>query len=281
MRLLTMILFLAAGCVGSIGDESQGGGGDDDTTTPPPDTRAAKEIFKADVHPAVAKCSGAGCHDTNATSAALGKFYNTNPDTAYDATVIATTIVSTFSSIAPILTHVQAGHKGLSYTPDETTKITGWLAKETTERKATGGVNQPPPFDPKALLKVWSGCMSQENFNAAGMTAAWSGLAASNLQKCINCHNGAVGGFLIINNATQYFTALSTSTSTLLKYFTVNTADKKVVVNTGSFVAANMISGHPAFNPTTNAGMTALLKFYDSTLLRQTAGTCDPSRLTD
>jgi hypothetical protein len=36
---------------------------------------------------------------------------------------------------------------------------------------------------------------------------------------------------------------------------------------------------HPRFNPTTNAGMTALTEFYDLTVERQTAGTCDPPRL--
>jgi hypothetical protein len=277
MRLLTTILFLTAGCVGSIGDEDPGDGNPDPNPT---DGRAARVIFKADVHPAMGKCSGGVCHDINATSGAIGKFYDVNADTAYDATVIAPTMVNTFESIAPILTHVQAGHKGLSYTPDETGKITAWLAAETKER-AKAGPNTPPPFDAKGALKEWSGCMSLENFTAANMTTAWAQLGADNLQKCLNCHNGGVAGFLIINNAQQFFTQLTASSAYLLKYFTVDTVARKVIVNVGSFQAATKIAGHPTFNATTNAGMTALLKLYESTLARKAANLCDPPRLVD
>ena len=282
MRLLTTIFFLAAtGCVGDIGDEN--GGGDDDPTDPPPSGRTAKEMFTSDVYPAIGKCSGPGCHDLNATSAALGKFYTPTSDATYDATVAAPSMVSTFSSLAPILTHVQAGHKGLSYSADEAAKITAWLAKETQERANPppgGGPPPPPPFDPKVVLKEWSGCMTQANFNLANMTQAWSQLAADDGRRCVNCHTAGAAGFYISTNATTFFTQISTTTSFLLKYFSVNTAEKKVVVNTASFQSANIINGHPTF-PLTNAGMIALQKLYDSTLAKKTAGTCDPPRLLD
>ncbi|HWO18372.1 MAG TPA: hypothetical protein VNO30_06335 [Kofleriaceae bacterium] len=285
MRHLTTFFFLAAaaaGCVGNIGDQTPGGGGDDDTTDPPvTDPRPAKDIFKADVHPALGKCSGSGCHGLNATSAAVGKFYTMDAEASYNAIVMARSITSDFSALAPVLTFVQAGHKGLSYSADEATKITNWLAKETIERRDTGGPVPVPAVDPKKLLGEWSGCMTQENFNAANMTQAWSTLAADNLQKCINCHGGGIAGFLVSTNATQYFTLMTQTTSFLLKYFTVDTVAGKVVVNTGAMKSANMLSGHPPFNPTTNAGMTALGKLYDSTLAKKTAGTCDPSRLKD
>jgi len=251
------------------------------------DTRPAKQVFKEDVYASLMKCSGDSCHNTTATSGAIGKFYTASADTTYDATVAATTIVgSTFSALSPVLTHVQAGHKGLSYTPDETTKMTNWLTKEATERAGGGsgsgsGTPQPPPFDPKKVLAEWSGCMSQENFNAANMTQAWSTLASSGLQKCINCHGGAIGGFLILTQATPYFETMTTTTAVLLKYFTVNAVDKKVVVNTGSFESANKIQGHPTFDVLNNNGMIALKKLYDSTAARKAANTCDPPRLKD
>jgi hypothetical protein len=277
MRVLTTILFLAAGCVGSIGDENPG----DDDPNPDPDpvdTRTAREIFKADVHPAIGKCSSGACHDINATaSPALSKFYDANADTSYDATVVTSTLVGTFTSLAPILTHIQAGHKGLTYTPDETSKITAWLAAETKERAANP--NQPPPFDSKAALKEWSGCMSQENFNAANMAPAWSTLGADNLQKCLNCHNGGVAGFYISANATNFFNAISTQGAYLIKYFGVDAAARTVIVNTGAFESANKIVGHPTFPVDTNAGMIALKKFYDSTMARKMANQCDPPRL--
>jgi hypothetical protein len=112
------------------------------------------------------------------------------------------------------------------------------------------------------------------------MTQAWSTLGADNLQKCLNCHLAGAAGFYISNNATAFFNQISTSTPFLLKYFSVNSAERKVVVNTASFQSANKINGHPTFS-LTNAGMTALLKFYDLTLAKKTAGTCDPPRLTD
>jgi hypothetical protein len=287
MRLLTTFFFLAAaaaGCVGSVGPGDTGDDGGDDGTDPPPtDPRPAKDIFKADVHAALGKCSGSGCHGINATSAAVGKFYTMDAEASYNAIVMARSISSDFSALAPVLTFVQAGHKGLSYSADETTKIKNWLAKETEERKNTPGPVPVPAVDPKKLLGDWSGCMTQENFNAAGMTQAWSTLAADNLQKCINCHGGGLNGFFVSTNATGYFNLLTQTTSFLLKYFTVDTVAGKVIVNTGSFksAAALPITTHPPFNPTTNAGMTALQKLYDSTLAKQTAGTCDPSRLKD
>jgi hypothetical protein len=282
MRLLTSILFLAAaGCVGSIGDENPG----DDPKDPDPnptDTRTAKEMFTADVHPAVAKCSGGACHDINATaSPALSKFYNADASTSYDATVNTTALIGSpaFTSLAPILTHVQAGHKGLAYTPDEASKITNWLAAETKER--ADNPDLPPPFDAVAALKEWSGCMSLENFNAANMAPAWSTLAADNLQKCLNCHVGGVAGFYISCNATNFFNAISTQAAYLIKYFGVDGAARKVIVNTGAFESANKIGGHPTFPVDTNAGMIALKKFYESTLARKELNQCDPPRLID
>jgi hypothetical protein len=283
MRLLTTLLFLAAGCVGSIGDENGGGDGDGDGDGNPQPTRTAREMFKSDVHPALAKCQSDACHNITAQSPALSKFYSPNADTAYDAVVITSTLIGSpsFSELAPILQFIKAAHKGLSYTVDEETKMKAWLAKETEERAAGGGSNQPPPFDAKAALKEWSGCMSLENFNAAGMTNAWATLGADNLQKCLNCHNGGVAGFYISANAQNFFNAISTQAAYLVKYFGINAAERTIVVNTGSFQSANMIQGHPTFPIETNAGMIALKKFYESTLARKTANLCDPPRLVD
>lgn len=281
MRLLTTIFFIAtAGCVGGVGSDDQGG--DDDPNDPPMGGKTAKEMFTADVYPILAKCSGGGCHDLAGASAALGKFYTPTADATYNATIVAPSIVQDFSSLAPILVFVQAGHKGLTYSPDETSKITAWLAKETEERSKPGPnmPPPPPPFDPKVPLKEWSGCMTQANFDAAGMTQAWSTLGADNLQKCLNCHLAGAAGFYISNNSTAFFTQISTSTPFLLKYFSVSTVEKKVVVNTASFQSANKIQGHPTF-ALTNAGSIALQKLYESTLAKKTAGTCDPPRLMD
>jgi hypothetical protein len=278
--LLTSILVLAAGCVGNVGSENMG---DDGTTN---DTRPAKTVFKADVFPALGKCSGGACHDIGGTSSALSKFYNVDADMTYTATVMTPTLVDNFSSLAPILQHIQGGHKGLMYSPDEATKITNWLAKETSERAGGGGgggggSNQPPAFDSKKALETWSGCLSVANFKTANMTNAFNTLAADNLQKCVNCHQGAISGFYIGTAEQTYFDQVTQHTAYLLKYFTVDSAAQKVIVNLASFKSATMISGHPTFNPTTNIGVTALNKLYELTTARQTANQCDPSRLKD
>jgi len=65
------------------------------------------------------------------------------------------------------------------------------------------------------------------------------------------------------------------------RYFTVDTAAKKVIVNQASFKSAAMISGHPTFDAVNNAGMIALKKFFDLTDARLTANQCDPPRLKD
>ncbi len=283
MRLLTTILFLAAtGCVGDIGDDNPGDGSGSGSGSG--DTRAAKEIFKADVHLAVAKCAGPACHNVDATAtAAKSKFYSPDSEASYQATVMAPNLIGSpeFSALAPILTYVQAGHQGLTYSPDDTAKITAWLAAETKERTPTGGgSNQPPPFDVKAALKEWSGCMSLENFQASNMTQAWANLAGGSNQRCLNCHLGGIAGFLISDNAQQFFTGLSTQAAYLIKYFSIDVAQRKVVVGTGAFESANLITGHPTF-PIENAGMVALRKFYDLTVARKEANQCDPPRLID
>jgi hypothetical protein len=285
MRLLPIILVLATGCVGSVGDEDGGGDGSGSGSGSGMGQRA-KAAFKNDVHPVILKCSGGVCHDTTATSAALSKFYNADQEVSYNASVTSASLIGTFSAAAPIITHIEAGHKGLSWSPDEKTKITGWLAKETQERMdGGGGSNTPPVFDAKAALKTFSGCVKLADFTASGMTAGWANLAGDNQAKCLNCHLGGVAGFLISNNNQQFFDGMTSYTGFFQKYFTVDGTAKTVVVNKGSFIAANMIvtptGNHPTFPVETNAGMVALKKLYDLAKAHQTAGTCDPARLKD
>jgi hypothetical protein len=61
-------------------------------------------------------------------------------------------------------------------------------------------------------------------------------------------------------------------------YFTVDPATEKVVINTGSFKAANSSPGHPKFNADTNAGMTSLTTFYMATAANTA---CDAPRMVD
>jgi len=148
------------------------------------------------------------------------------------------------------------------------------------------GVTTPPmpdapaPLTPKQVLEQWSGCMTLTDFQTANMAEAWSELSASNNQLCRNCH--ADGGFSFIASPDEnlFFTIMSEHSFYLVKFFSVQGED--VIINTVSFQnAAVTLASHPRFNSAENAGMIALKQFYDATLARKTAGTCDPPRLKD
>jgi cytochrome c553 len=276
------LLLATTGCVGEIGEN---GPNNNNPTPDGGDTTSNKmgpAVFARDVYPAMAKCSGGACHSTDAVSGALGKYYSADAAASYQAIQNAPTIVGTYSSIAPILTHIAAGHKEITYTPEEITKITGWLALETEERKEGGNPNDPPPVDPVALLKTFSGCMTLADFTAANMPTAWGNLAADNNQKCINCHGQGGDGFIASTDPEIFFKVVSEQQGYMLKFFTVDTnvMPAKVIINTGSFInAGETIANHPRFNATTNLGMSALLEFYELAAAKLAAGTCGPPTL--
>jgi hypothetical protein len=246
----------------------------------------AKTLYVNNVHAILNKCSGGACHNSDASSAALGKFYIMDASAGYAKITTSPTIIGSgnqaFASIAPMITKIEAGHQGVTYSVDDKSKITSWLAKEVDERKMNNP--GPPPVDPKEVLKTFSGCLTQADFNTAQMSQKWSAMAADNNQKCLNCHQGGIAGFVVSTDPTLYFKAISEQSAQMLKYFSVDTSGTpaKVVINTGSFMNAGvMLQGHPRFNPTTNIGMAALKSFYDLAAAKQTAGTCGPSTIKD
>jgi hypothetical protein len=279
-HLFAVVLLFAVGCVGAVGEEGMGG---DDDPNPDPNGKMGQTVYVRDVHPAMNRCSGGACHSVGAVSGALGKFYEMDGAAGYAKIVGAPTIIGeggqAFSSVAPILTKIQAGHQGVTYSPDETTKITAWLALEVEERKdGTGPVT--PTVNPKEVLKTFSGCLTIADFNTAQMAQKWSALAASNNQKCLNCHQAGGDGFIVNANADLMFKVMTENSAYMLKFFSVDTSvtPAKVVVNTGSFTNAGVtIVAHPRFDPTNNAGMIALKAFYDLAAAKQLAGTCSPT----
>lgn len=277
---LASVFLLAAGCVGDVG-----GGGGGGPVDPGPDAGAdpgvaAKTQFTGNVFPILAKCSGGACHDVGATSAALAHWHAPTADATYTSITSQPTIVGTFTSIAPILTKIAPGHQGLTYSPAEVTKISNWLDKESSER--AGQTPVTPPVDPKTYLQEWSGCMSLANFQTAKMAQAWGNMAATSNQRCANCHGNGAEGFIATTDEALFFKTVSEQSGYMLKYFSVDTQNMKIVINTGSLKnAAEVIVGHPRFNSTSNPGVTALQLFYDATMARKMAGTCDPPRLVD
>lgn len=285
-HLLAVVLgsLFAVGCVGAVGEE--GTGGDDGTDPDPnPTNKMGPTVYANDVHPALNKCSGVACHSSNASSAALGKFYEMEASAGYARITMSPTIIGegaqAFSSLAPILTKIQAGHQGITYTPDEISKITNWLAVEVDERKDQSPTT--PAVDPKQVLRDFSGCLTLADFNTAQMAQKWSTLAASNNQKCLNCHQAGGDGFIVNANADLMYKVISENSAYMLKFFSVDTSGTpaKVVINTGSFTNAGvMIAGHPRFDPTNNIGMDALKAWYDLAAAKP-AGSCGAPTLKD
>jgi hypothetical protein len=137
-----------------------------------------------------------------------------------------------------------------------------------------GGMRGPDArvVDVKGILRTWSGCMTLTNFQTANMTTAWSTLVSSDGKTCQNCHSEGQYNFIATDDETAFYTGLSQHSYFMLKYFLVDTATEKVIVNTKSFMTANSAIGHPKFNYTMNAGMTALTSFYNATVANTACG---------
>lgn len=270
--------------MGDVGDTGQGTGADANNNNN--GGGMARTMYVSNVHSILNRCSGGACHSSDASSAALGKFYLMDADAGYAKITMSPTIIGSgnqaFSSIAPIITKIEAGHQGVTYSPEDKTNITNWLAKEVEERK--GNNPGPPPPDPKEILRTFSGCLTQADFNTAQMTQKWSTLAALNNQKCLNCHQGGIAGFVVSTDPTLYFKLVSEQSAQMLKYFSVDTASSpaKVVINTGSFMNAGVtLTSHPHFDPMNNQGMVALKAWYDLAAAKQAQSTCGAPTLKD
>lgn len=279
---VVVALLATTGCVGDVVDGSTPGGGDDDGS----DTGGggeAEQMYKTTVHTIMtAKCGQSTCHGQPGITGIYG-FATMDKDQSYTQITNLPTFVGTYTTAsAGILTKIKqsGGHNAVVYQPSDEASIGAWLAKEAQERS---GGSAPPPVDPVAKLREWSGCMSQANFDQAEMAQAWATLASTNNQRCANCHQTGLDTFLTgTGDSTIFFNGLTTTKDFLLKYFTVD-GTGAVVINTASMAnAATTLPGHPRFNPTDNIGMTALNEFYTLTKTRQTAGTptpCDAPRL--
>jgi len=151
---------------------------------------------------------------------------------------------------------------------------------------AGAGQVTPPPsgtLTADDLLTQWSGCMSLANFTTAKMNTAWGDLAAGDGQACSSCHTTGLYGFYVDRDANTMFTAISTTKAFLAVYFSADVANQKIATDDALFASVGsgtFSGGHPAFATTNNAGLLALKSFYDLTVARQQANTCDPPRIT-
>jgi hypothetical protein len=299
--LVTLIASLSlAACVGGV---DAGGGGDvvdpDPTGTGGGGSGSAaleaKKLFTDNVQPIIAaKCIG--CHNVTGPVGNITGFVDADKATAYaTATGYQAVIGDLTPAGAPILTIVTVGmHKGMRYEADQITKITSWLNKEVESRAGGGGGTgsggtgggETPQAASQRLLGEWSGCMTLANFEAADMRN-FGNVNAGGGGNCKTCHALGEFGHIVSNVSQPFFQTITENKYYLLQYFSVDLSmgvpAAKVIINTRSFAGVgNRLApheAHPGFNPTNNAGMTALQKFYTDTMAKKTAGTCDPPRL--
>lgn len=308
MRNTLLTLFAATaliGCVGGVDgvdppDEAPGPNDPNNPNNPgnSPLFAESKALYETTVQPIMAaKCIS--CHAaTGAVSNSLAYVTATPTDSYVTARSVVALIGDGTPTGAPILTKINntAVHNAQTYSTADTAAITAWLNKELEARAATPGGQDPDPGAPAGetpaaatlrVTKEWSGCMTLANFTAANMKA-WANVRADN-SACQTCHAGGAYGHIAVNEDVPFFNTISTNKYYLAQYFSVDLAGgpaaAKMAINTRAF--QNVGQGiaphqaHPRFNPTNNAGMTALQNFYDRTMALKTAGTCGAPTLTN
>jgi hypothetical protein len=274
-----------AGGAGTGGGTVTGGADAGTTTAPPPSN--AQPLFDANVAPIImADCSNSACHGnaavTNPPPFASGTQANLYATILNYADVLFPNFEPT---TAPILTKIAAGHSGVTYTATDVTNITNWLTAEKTAR--AGSTSTTSPRD--ALLAKFSGCMTQTDFDSAGVATAWANKTTNTTNTaCQQCHVNA-SYFLANADSTRMFQILSTAANPqggwfMEYFFTVDTTDPtnlKMVINRDYInQAATGLDQHEKFdidtdkNGGTPSAYTRLTTFFNAAMAKMTAGTC-------
>jgi hypothetical protein len=268
----------------------------DPTPTPDPNDplAAARAMFDADVAPVLqTQCAIEACHGGVGTSPL--KFL---PGTMAEYYVVVTSyedrVVGYFDkTVAPMLNRIVPGpHYTAMFTDVEAQKVAAWLDAELAARSAGtptppqgGGTPQPTPGQVSAqLIAEWSGCMNLADWNQENVAEAWAYLGSGE-GPCIRCHINGQASFIATDESERMFNILTTNRYFMLSYFVPNVTDltnAKMEINTTSFqrVGDSLYPHlqHPNFDENGDA-MDALIRFYNATVARKTAGTCDPPRI--
>ncbi|HEX6838631.1 MAG TPA: hypothetical protein VF334_18765 [Polyangia bacterium] len=279
----------AAGGGGGTGGGGSGGGGGG-VTGP-----TAKDLFTANVAPIVMRCSASTCHGS-ATLTAPTQFAYSMPTLYDNITGYSSRVLGSYDKTqATIISKITAGgHNGQTYTAAEITSIGDWLDKEHQERTVTGGTTDART----KLLNAWSACMTQTDFDSAGVATAWAQKRTDTTNTaCQQCHvNGQ--GFLANADSTRMFQILTQAPNPaggwfLEMYFTVDMttdpANPKIIINKDLMTRASLgTAQHEKFSVTTDRGggtpsaYDKLTTFYNTTMTKMTAAGaagCGPSKL--
>ena len=296
MRALVITLSLSlAACVGQI--DGTGTGGDDGSDAGPPvgggsggGSATARDYFNGNVYSILSTtCGASGCHSATSPGAnAPGYVDQTTPTqdplAAWTMITGMTSVVGSFTATAPLLSIPSTTAHYASFTADQTTTITDWLALEASWRSTGGGGGTTD------YMAQFSGCMQYTDFMTANVATAFAQQVETNQGYCKQCHvNGQAQSYFVATPDSQnMFTTMSTYREYMSTFFTVDTTTNTVVVNTVPFKLAadgGTNGEHPNnWNPTDNKGMTALTSFAALTtahLNGTTAPLCGKPTLTD
>jgi len=282
----------AAGGGGGVGGGGTGGSGGGGGATA---GATAKDLFTANVAPILTRCSASTCHGS-ATLTTPTQFAYNMPSLYDNITGYSSRVLGSYDKAqATIISKITAGgHNAQTYTAAEITSIGDWLDKEHQERAATGGTTDAR----EKLLEAWSACMTQTDFDTAGVATAWAQKRTNNTNTaCQQCHvNGS--GFLANADSTRMFQVLTQAKNPaggwfLEMYFTVDMttdpANPKVIINKDLITRASMgTAQHEKFDVLTDRNGGApyaydkLTTFYNTTMTKFTAAGatgCGPSKL--
>ena len=286
-----------AACAGEISDDDSGAGGSGSDTGPivggggGGGSATARDYYNANVDPIVRnKCGSSGCHSATTPGVNAPGYVNVTTPTqdntaAWNTITGMTSVVGAFTATAPLLSIPTTTAHYATFSADQVTTITSWLALESLWRSASGSGSVGVDY-----MAVWSGCMQYTDFMTANVATAYAQQVNTNEGTCKQCHvNGQAQSYFVATPDSQnMFTTLTTYREYLSTFFTIDTTTNTVVVNMVPFkLAANggINGAHPnQWNPTTNKGMTALTNFAKLTtahLQGTTAPACGTPTLTD
>lgn len=286
-----------AACAGEISDDDSTGGTGGSDTGPVVGggggggSATARDYFNANVYPILAKsCGASSCHSATSPGAnAPGYVSATTPaqdnTTAWTVMTGTASVLGGFTATAPLITIPTTTAHYATFTADQVTSITDWLALEASWRSASGSGATPTDY-----MAQWSGCMQYTDFMTANVATAYAQQVNTTEGYCKQCHvNGQAQSYFVATpDAQNMFTTITTYREYLTTFFTIDTTTNTVVVNSIPFklAAVGGTNGeHPnQWNPLTNKGMTALTSFAKLTtahLNGTTAPACGAPTLTD
>jgi len=279
IRIASLSLSLAAGCVGGYQPGTPGTPGDPGSTgstgtpgtpgTPGSNAVSARELFDTNVLPMLGSC--ASCHA--GTSVTGGpKFLGVSGDAYYASLTADVRFVNNVPEKSYLITHMHAVGEGPDLNKIQAGLVTAWIQQENVENALP-----PPPAPANAgaqALTAFGNCMTQADFNASGMNDLQNQGTNGNGGNCTACHQ--TGQYVFLSaSPTANFQRLKQSPY-IMKFALPNlNADGtfKDIVEAARFLDRGKEPGHPQYTLATNRA-NALTQFFTLTYNKWKAGNC-------